>query len=249
MGSSKKAEHKWRKQRLEKLDSTISELPQCFEELLKSLNGYCSAGLRLSSLFGTVFEDTPLLLVAMRFKEASEQLEEKCKRLEIMLQPEFVSACKKIGPCVSHQRSCLDSHAKSLSKYESAQNALDALNSSPSTPKQKLEQAEVKFKDALSNFAKEDTNLAHATDELDKLRVEVTICSPSCLSFPLCFLPCFLYVFLSSVVSLSLSLSLSLSPLFPHSSFPQNISSSLSLSLPLLPLCVFSVLLNSVRAV
>ena len=184
--SSKKAEHKCRKQRLEKLDNTISELPQCFEDLLKSLNGYCSAGIRLATLLSTVFDGTPLLLVAMRFKEASEKLELKSKSLEILLQPEFVSACKKIGPCVSQQRSCLDSHAKAISRYESAQNALDSANSSPSGSRHKLEQAELKFNDALKEFATEDSNLARASDELDRLRVDVSAIADSSSPPSLC---------------------------------------------------------------
>ena len=170
--NNKKAEYKLRKHRLEKLDSTISELPLCFDEWLNSLNGYCSAGRKLASLLETVLEETPLLMTVSQYKEACEQLTEKCKRLEIHLQPEFVAACKKVGPCVSQLRNSISTHAKSSSKYESAQSQYENINSD-SASKAKIDQAETKFKNALQDFVNQDRHLAEATDELDRLRVEV----------------------------------------------------------------------------
>lgn len=169
---SKKAEYKLRKHRLEKLDSTISELPPCFDEWLNSLNGYCTTGTKLASLLETVLEDTPLLMTVSQYKEACEQVTEKCKRLEIHLQPEFVAACKKVGPCISQLRSSISTHAKAVTKYESAQSQYENINSD-SASKVKLDQAETKFKNALQEFVKQDKHLAEASDELDKLRVEV----------------------------------------------------------------------------
>ncbi len=169
---NKKAEYKLRKHRLEKLDSTISELPVCFDEWLNSLNGYCTAGSKLASLLEAVLEETPLLMTVSQYKEACEQLNDKCKRMEIHLQPEFVSACKKVGPCISQLRSTIGTHAKSLSKYESAQSQYENINSD-SASKAKIDQAETKFKNALQEFANQDKHLAEATSELDRLRVEV----------------------------------------------------------------------------
>ena len=168
---NKKAEYKLRKHRLEKLDSTISELPLCFDEWLNSLNGYCTAGKKLASLLETVLEETPLLMTVSQYKEACEQLTEKCKRLEMQLQPEFAAACKKVGPCVSQLRNSISTHAKSLSKYESAQSQYENINESAS--KAKIDQAETKFKNALQDFVNHDRHLAEATDELDRLRVKV----------------------------------------------------------------------------
>ena len=171
--TGKKGEHKIRKQKLDKLECSIAELPACFEDLLKSLNGYCHSGVKLANLFDTVFEDTPLLMVAMRYREACEQLNEKCKRLEILFQPELASACKKTSPCVGHLRSCLDAHSKALSRYESAQNSLESISNAENASRQKT-----KFQNSLKEFAQEDTNLARFSDELDRLRVEV--CDFSC---------------------------------------------------------------------
>lgn len=172
-GGSRKAEYKLRKHRLEKLDSTISELPQCFEEWLNSLNGFSAMGIKLATLLEMVLEETPLLSVVLRYKEACEHLGTKCQQQEIRLQPEFKAACKKVGPRVSGLRNSIDSHAKSVSKYESAQNHYEAVSNADSASKQKLDQAELKFKNALQEFANEDTHLAKATAELDRLRVEV----------------------------------------------------------------------------
>ena len=178
--TNKKADYKLRKHRLEKLDSTISELPSCFDEWLNSLNGYCSAGSKLASLLETVLEETPLLMTVCQYKEACELLKEKCKTLEVGLQPEFVAACKKVGPCVSQLRSSIASHAKSLNKYESAQTQYENINSE-SASKPKIDQAETKFKNALQDFVNQDKHLAEATDELDRLRVEVSVFNIVCM--------------------------------------------------------------------
>ena len=92
--------------------------------------------------------------------------------MEIHLQPEFVTACKKVGPSISQLRSTMSTHSKSLTKYESAQTQYENINSD-SASKAKIDQAETKFKNALQDFVNQDRSLVEATSELDRLRVEV----------------------------------------------------------------------------
>lgn len=172
--TSLKAEYKLRKHRLEKLDQAIAELPKCFDTTLGSLDSYCTSGRRLASLLEVVLEGSPLLMVALRYKDACEQLSEKCNRQEVLLQQEFVTACKKVGPSVSSLRSCLDAHAKLSLKYESAQNQLETVANTEAKSKAKVDQAELKFQNALKEFSNQDSLLAKTTNDLDNTRLNVS---------------------------------------------------------------------------
>lgn len=174
--SSLKDEYKLHKYRLEKLDHSITDLPKCFDAWLNSLGTYCKSGAKLASVLEVVLDDTPLLGLILKHKEACEVLSEKCLKQELLLKPEFVAACKKVGPSVGSLRSDFDLHAKLLSKYESAQTQLENISNSDSKSKAKVEQADLKFKNALQEFSNQDSKLVKSINDLDNVRVEVRYC-------------------------------------------------------------------------
>ena len=166
--------HKTMRQKLERLENTVSAIPQTLNEYLDSFNAYCVSGIKLASLLQTLFQETPVLLVALRYGEAYEQLHDKSSKSGVVVQQEIVAPIKRISPALSKLRSRLDSHSKALSKHESYLKQLEQLQLSQNPNKQKLEQVENKFHSSAEEFAKEDALLAEALNELHKLRVEVS---------------------------------------------------------------------------
>ena len=173
--SSSEAEYKLQKHRLEKLDHSITELPKSFDEWLNSLSNYCKTGAMLASQLELVLEDTPLLIHILKYRETCELMADKCKKQEELLKPEFAAVCKKVGPTVGSLRSNFDLHAKLSSKYESAKTQLENISNSDSKSKAKVEQADMKYKNALQEFTEQDTQLSNAIKQFDTIRVEVNI--------------------------------------------------------------------------
>ena len=169
--------HKIWKNKLEKLETAVSAVPQSLKDYLDFFTSFCEAGTKLASLLETLFQDTPLLCLALRFREACEELSDKCNKTGLLLKQEITAPVKRIVPGLSKLRSRLNSHAHALAKYESYQSQLEALKSQSNPSKQKLEHVEDKFQNYSMEFAKEDTQLACALDELYNLRVEVRLCA------------------------------------------------------------------------
>ena len=172
--NSPKAEYKLRRHRFEKMDSSLTELPKCFDEWLVSLNNYCKTGCRLASLLETALDDTPLLMVVLRYKEACQHLIEKYAQQEI-LQQEFETACKKVGPSVSSLRNSLDIYAKLLTRYDSVQNHMEDIRRVDSSITKKGDQSETKLKTALQELLNQETQLTKVTDDLNASRVKVSL--------------------------------------------------------------------------
>lgn len=167
--------HKTMRQNLDRMESTVTAIPQTLGEYMDTFNTFCISGIKFASLLETVFQDTPILLVALRFREACEQMSDKCGKSTLMLKGEVVPpVTKKLAPSLSHLRSRIDSHAKALSKHESYARQLENLSSAQNPNKQKLEQVEGKFQASAKDFAKEDLQLAEAMNEVHKMRVEVS---------------------------------------------------------------------------
>lgn len=166
--------HKNMRHKLERLETTVSAVPQSLGEYLDAFNSYCISGIKLASLLETLFQETPIWLVSLRFRESCEQMSEKCNKSGVLLRQEIVGPVKKIAPALSKLRSHLDNHAKAASKHESYLKQLEQLKSSGNPNKQKLEQVEHKFHTSAEEFAKEDSQLAEALNELQQLRVEVS---------------------------------------------------------------------------
>ena len=169
--------HKTMRQKLERMESTVSALPQALSEYLDSFNSYCLSGIKLASLLETLFQETPILLVALRFREACEQLSDKCNKSGVLQKQEIVGPVKRLAPALSKLRSQVESHAKTISKHESYLKQLEQLRSAQHPKKEKIEHVETKFHASAEDFAKEDSQLAEALNELHQLRVEVTHCS------------------------------------------------------------------------
>lgn len=173
--SSSSSSYKSMRQNLDRMESTVTAIPQALGEYMECFNSFCISGIKLSSLLETMFQDTPVLLVALRFREACEQLNDKCSKSTLMMKGEIVPpVTKKLAPSLSKLRSRIDEHAKALSKHESHVKQLENMNSSQNPNKQKLEQLEAKFQASATDFAKEDAHLVEARNEVQKIRVEVS---------------------------------------------------------------------------
>ena len=172
--------HKSVKQNLDRLDSTVSAIPQTLGEYMDTFNSFCLSGMKLASLLETLFQDTPVLVVALRFREACEQMKEKCGKSTVVIKGEMVPPLtKQLSSSLSNLRSRLDSHAKALSKHESYRKQLETLSCAQAPNKQKLEQVENKFQTSAKDFAKEDVQLAEALNDVHRMRVEVS--APHCM--------------------------------------------------------------------
>ena len=172
--SSPASSHKSMKQSLDRMENTVTAIPQTLGEYMDTFNTFCLSGIKLASLLETLFQDTPVLLVALRFREACEQMKEKCSKSTVVVKGEVVPpVTKKLAPSLSQLRGRIDSHAKALSKHESYAKQLESLSCAQSPNKQKLEQVENKFQTSAKDFAKEDAQLAEAMNEVHKMRVEV----------------------------------------------------------------------------
>ena len=171
--SSANNSYKSMKQKLERLESTVSAVPSTLNEYLEAFSQLCLSGVKLASLLETIFQDTPILLVALRFREACEQINDKCSKSGVILKQEIVGPVKKLAPALGKLRGRVDSHSKALVKHESCLKHLESFKSSQHASRQKLEQVEHKFHSSAEEFAREDGLLAEAQNDLYKLRVEV----------------------------------------------------------------------------
>lgn len=171
--SSSSSSHKSMRQKLDRMENTINALPQTMGEYMEAFSAFCVSGLKFASLLETVLQDTPVLLVTRRFREACEQLGDKAAKTTMSLKGEVIPCVNKLAPSLSHLRGRIDSHAKALSKHESYEKQLENLGNAQSPNKQKMEQVEAKFWASLKDFAKEDVQLAEALNEVKKMRVEV----------------------------------------------------------------------------
>ena len=158
--------HRNMRHMLERLESTVSALPPTLSEYLDAFNSFCLSGVKLASLLETLFQESPILLVALRFREACELLSDKCNKTGVMLKQDIVGPVKKLAPSLSKLRSRVDTHAKAASKHESYLKQLESLKLSLNPNRQKLEQVEQKFHASAEDFAKEDSKLAEALNEL-----------------------------------------------------------------------------------
>lgn len=167
--------HKTMRQNLDRMDNTVTAIPQALGEYMDTFNAFCLSGVKFASLLETVLQDTPILLVALRFREACEQMNDKCNKSAMMLKNEIVPpVTKKLAPSLSQLRNRLESHAKAHSKHESYAKQMDNLSNSQNPNKQKMEQVETKFRTSAKDFAKEDAQLAEALNDVHKMRVEVS---------------------------------------------------------------------------
>lgn len=173
--------HKTMRQNLDRIDSTVTAIPRTLGEYMDAFNAFCLSGVKFASLLETVLQDTPILLVALRFREACEQMNDKCNKSAMMLKGEIVPpVTKKLVPSLSQLRCRLESHAKALSKYENYAKQLENLSSAQNPSKQKLDQVESKFQASARDFKKEDSQLAEALNEAHKMRVEVRLDRKGC---------------------------------------------------------------------
>ncbi len=174
--SSSSSSHKGMRQNLDRMESTVTAIPKALIEYMENFNAFCLSGVKVASLLETMFQDTPVLLLALRFREACEQLNDKCTKSSFILQGEVVPPItKKLAPSLSKLRSRIDGHAKALSKHESYVKQMEQLNSSQNPNKQKMDQVEAKFKASATEFAKEDSLLVEARNDVQKIRVEVSL--------------------------------------------------------------------------
>jgi hypothetical protein len=169
----KSGDHKLNKHRLEKLDRSLSEIPQYFDLLLNSLRTFCSAGSNLGLLLEAVLEDTPLISVAIKYKESCRLIEEKYTHQEDLLKPAFVSACKRLGTTISGLRNSYDHHAELLAKSESVKAQLKQLEHSDSASAAKLEQADLKYQSLLRDLTTQEVELNNSVHSLDTEREKV----------------------------------------------------------------------------
>ncbi len=132
--------HKTLKQRVDRLDSTVTALPLAFTEYLEAFGSFCLAGIKLASLLETFFQDTPVLTIALRFREACELLGDKCSKSSLFLKQELVPPVRRFGPTLGVLRSRVETHAKVLSKHESYLKQLECLKSSQNPNRTKVEQ-------------------------------------------------------------------------------------------------------------
>ena len=172
-GDASSNSHKSMKQKLERLENTLSALPKALCEYMDTFSSLSETGVKLASLLETLFQETPILLIALRFREACETINDKCSKSGLFLKQEIVPPFKKMAPTLSKLRSQVESHAKVVSKHESYLKQLENLKASQNPNRQKLEQVEHKFHQSAEDFAKEDSHLAEALNDLYKTRVEV----------------------------------------------------------------------------
>lgn len=165
--------HKAMRQRLERLESSLNAVPPAMEEAVEGLEAHCTAGVKLASLLETVLQDSPLLLLALRYKEACETLLDKTSRAALAMKGELVAPVKRLGPTVSRLRSHIDSHAKASSRHESCVRQLEGITLSTSASQSKKEQVEAKFHSSAQEFAQEDRQLNLANTEFSQMRTEV----------------------------------------------------------------------------
>ena len=166
--------HKTMKQNVDRMDQAVSAIPQTLGDCMDNFSAFCQSGVKFASFMETVLQDTPTLLLALRFREVCEQMNDKCKKSAMMLNGEVVPPVKtKLVPSLVHLKKRLDSHAKAVSKHEHYAVQLENLGSAQNTSKQKLDQVEGKFKAAANDFAKEDSKLVEALNEVHRMRVEV----------------------------------------------------------------------------
>ena len=165
--------HKSMKQQLERLENTLSALPKALCEYMDNFSSFSETGVKLASLLETLFQETPILLVALRFREACETINDKCSKSGLLMKQEIVPPVKKVAPTLSKLRNQVETHAKVVSKHESYLKQLESLRASANPNRQKLEQVEHKFHQSAEDFAKEDSHLAEALNELYRTRVEV----------------------------------------------------------------------------
>ncbi len=162
------------RQNLDRIENTVTAIPQTLGEYMDAFNSLCISGIKFASLLETLFQDTPILMIALRFREACERLNDKCYKSTVILKGEIIPpVTKKMAPSLSRLRDTINSHAKSHSKYESYAKQLDTLGAAQSPNKQKLEQVEAKFQASAKDFAARDSQLAEATNDMNKMRVEV----------------------------------------------------------------------------
>lgn len=168
--------HKTMRQNLDRMDSSVIAIPQTLGEYMDTFNAFCQSGIKLASLVETVLQDTPTVLLALRFREVCEQMNDKCKKSAMMLRGEVVPpVTTKLAPALSQLKRRLETHAKALSKQESYAVQLENLSSAQNPSKQKVEQIESKFRVSMQDFAKEDSQLAETLNEVHKMRVEVRL--------------------------------------------------------------------------
>jgi hypothetical protein len=165
--------HKALRQRLERLESSLNAVPPAMEEAVEGLEAHCTAGIKLASLLETVLQDSPLLLLALRYKEACETLLDKTSRGGLALKGELVAPVKRLGPTVSRLRSHIDSHAKASARHESCLKQLEGVTLSASASRSKVEAVEAKFRSSAQEFAHEDKQLSLAHTELSQMRTEL----------------------------------------------------------------------------
>ncbi len=150
--------HKTLKQRVDRLDSTVTALPLAFTEYLEAFGSFCLAGIKLASLLETFFQDTPVLTIALRFREACELLGDKCSKSSLFLKQELVPPVKRFGPTLGVLRNRVETHAKVLSKHESYLKQLECLKSSQNPSRSKVEQVRIYLRNQ-SYFCFNDTIL------------------------------------------------------------------------------------------
>lgn len=165
--------HKNLKQRLERLENTVSAIPQGMNEFIDGLNQCGLSGIKVACLLETLFQDTPMSMLALRFRDGCEQFSDKCNKSGTFITQEISGPVKKIAPSLSKLRSRLESHSKAVGKYESYESQLEQLKSQPTPNRQKIENVEAKLNSAMEDYAKEDRELARALDDLNRLRTEV----------------------------------------------------------------------------
>ena len=155
------------------MENTVTAIPQTLGEYIDAFNSFCLSGIKFASLLETLFQDTPILIIALRFREACEQLNDKFSKSTLLLKGDVVSSVtKKLAPSLSRLRNRIDSHAKALSKHESHAKQLEGAQN---LNKQKLDQVESKFQASAKEYSQEDSLLAEARNEVYKIRVEVCV--------------------------------------------------------------------------
>ena len=172
-GARREPSHKAMRQRLERLEGSLNAVPRALEECLDGLEAHCTAGVKLASLLETVFQDSSLLFLALRYKEACEQLLDKSSRSGLGLKRDVVGTVKALGPALSRVRSRIDSHAKAAGKHEGYLRQLEEVALSGAPSRAKVESVEGKFRASAQEFAEEDAHLAEALRKLQLLRTEV----------------------------------------------------------------------------
>ena len=172
-GARAPATHKAMRQRLERVESSLNAIPPAMEEAVLGLETHCTAGVKLASLLEQVLQDSPLLLLALRYKESCETLLDKTSSAELAMRGELVAPVKKLGPSVSRLRSRIDSHSKATARHENCRRQLEGATLSVSTSRSKQDQVEARFRSSAQEFAQEDEQLSLANIEFSQMKNEV----------------------------------------------------------------------------